>query len=245
MDEHAAKKKVELDTGAPAAATSDAKQAPKEEPEGENTSFCCAICSTEDIPIETRAVLPCCGTIGSSLQYCRRCIEVIIERGIEGRLGKCPTCNSWLSEKNDQFVTPESRAARCTMCTQEKVIADVGRVRCEACVIGGRYPFQYECNRCHLVQRIPHPMWQYQNTPTEFGGVTWACHRRCGDYTNWRIIPDDAQRVPAELCPQTWGRREEWLQVAPSALAMRCPVLTSRMLLPGIRAEETIPGGRI
>lgn len=99
MDEHAAKKKVELDTGAPAAATSDAKQAPKEEPEGENTSFCCAICSTEDIPIETRAVLPCCGTIGSSLQYCRRCIEVIIERGIEGRLGKCPTCNSWLSEK--------------------------------------------------------------------------------------------------------------------------------------------------
>ena len=55
-------------------------------------------------------------------------------------------------------------------------------------------------------------MWRYQeNGPTSYGSVTWACHQRCGDYKTWRIVPEDAEAVPPEHCPDSWGRREEWL----------------------------------
>ena len=33
----------------------------------------------------------------------------------------------------------------------------------------------------------------------------------CGDQTHWRIDPADAHLVPADDCPESWGRREEWL----------------------------------
>ena len=30
------------------------------------------------------------------------------------------------------------------------------------------------------------------------------------DFTKWRVHPADVQRVPAEDCPEAWGRREDW-----------------------------------
>mmetsp|Transcript_2364 Transcript_2364/g.7219 ORF Transcript_2364/g.7219 Transcript_2364/m.7219 type:complete len:117 (+) Transcript_2364:539-889(+) len=74
------------------------------------------------------------------------------------------------------------------------------------------FTFHYECEKCHNFQAIPHPMWLYQPRPAEFGNVTWACHQQCGDYTHWRITQQDASRVPPEHCPESWGRREEWLE---------------------------------
>jgi hypothetical protein len=54
-------------------------------------------------------------------------------------------------------------------------------------------------------------MWSYQPTPQEFGNNTWACHRSCGTYTHWRIEPSEVEKIPAQECPDTWGRREEWI----------------------------------
>jgi hypothetical protein len=63
------------------------------------------------------------------------------------------------------------------------------------------------------VQRIPHPMWRYQPSPTAHGAASWACHVGCHDYTNWRIVPDDVVRIPAQEVPESWGRRDEWLEL--------------------------------
>ena len=53
----------------------------------------------------------------------------------------------------------------------------------------------YECNRCHQIQPIPHPMYRSQRGPREYSNWSWACHRGCNDYTHWRIIPQDASQV--------------------------------------------------
>jgi hypothetical protein len=82
---------------------------------------------------------------------------------------------------------------------------------CELCLLGSEYQFRYECERCHQVQSIPHPMWRYQPTAAAFGDTSWACHRRCGDYTHWRIVAEDVGRVPAQHAPEGWGMRETWL----------------------------------
>jgi hypothetical protein len=82
---------------------------------------------------------------------------------------------------------------------------------CDACLLGSRYEFHYECSGCHRLQRIPHPMWQYQASPTEFSSAGWACHQRCRDYTRWRITPEDVVKLPHAHCPDSWGRRDRWL----------------------------------
>jgi len=95
------------------------------------------------------------------------------------------------------------------MCRKTKVIIDHGQ--CDACLLGMRFPLHYECERCHRAQQIPHPMWRYQASPTTFGNRTWACHRGCNDQTHWRVVPEDAGKVPDSDCPEGWGRREDWL----------------------------------
>ena len=82
--------------------------------------FTCAVCY-EDLMEPDRAVLPCCGTRESTVQYCRRCIEIIIERGIDGYLGRCPTCSKYLNLINGSFRVCEQAAGRCRMCLQQKV----------------------------------------------------------------------------------------------------------------------------
>ncbi|EGB11509.1 hypothetical protein AURANDRAFT_70956 [Aureococcus anophagefferens] len=77
---------------------------------------------------------------------------------------------------------------------------------------GDWYPLRYECEGCGKHQRIGHPMWRYQASPTEFGTTTWACHRLCRRQTNWRLIAEDVRRVPDGDAPESWGRRDEWLR---------------------------------
>jgi hypothetical protein len=69
----------------------------------------------------------------------------------------------------------------------------------------------YPIQSSQATQRIPHPMWRYQPSAATFGNVTWAC-QRCGDYTNWRVHPDDADGVPLGDAPESWGVRERWLE---------------------------------
>lgn len=117
-------------------------------------------------------------------------------------------------------VMVTTHTAQCVMCRQQKVIVDEGR--CSECLLGARFCFTYLCQRCGSPQRIPHPMWRYQDSPTAFGNNTWACHQQCGDYTNWCITPEDAAQIPPEECPESWGRHDEWLaQVREASLEMR------------------------
>mmetsp|Transcript_20185 Transcript_20185/g.45910 ORF Transcript_20185/g.45910 Transcript_20185/m.45910 type:complete len:213 (-) Transcript_20185:210-848(-) len=173
-------------------------------------SILCAICY-DPLNDDDRAELPCCGNSTSTVQYCKRCIQVIISRGFNGTVGRCPTCSSFITIRDGKFVAGEN-IGMCQMCLQERSIVDTRSFLCEKCVLGRMFSFTYECERCHGQQRIPHPMWLYQPHPNEFGNVTWACHRSCDDYTHWRIVQQDAGRVPPEHCPESWGRREEWLE---------------------------------
>eukprot|EP00457_Paulinella_chromatophora_P011355 gb/GEZN01011489.1/.p1 GENE.gb/GEZN01011489.1/~~gb/GEZN01011489.1/.p1 ORF type:complete len:260 (-),score=52.13 gb/GEZN01011489.1/:374-1057(-) len=164
----------------------------------------------EEAPAESKVRMPCCGKAGSSVQFCLSCIRALASLGLDGRLGRCPSCSKLFTFEGGAVVSSQHQAT-CRMCQQTKVIADAQYMLCELCVLGSRFCFRYECDSCHRTQRIPHPMWRYQNTTSQFGTATWACHQRCGTYTHWRVLAEDASRIPAEHCPVGWGRREEWL----------------------------------
>jgi hypothetical protein len=195
----------------PLAAMAGAMAAAAPAPVGEADGFTCAVCY-EDYAAERRAVLPCCGTRESTVQYCQRCIEIIVEQGFGGTVGRCPTCSQLISIQGG-VITGGHLVSRCRMCMQEKPIACPRKVLCELCVLGHSLPpMRYECQKCGRIQQIPHPMFRYQEEgPRSFGNVSWACHQRCGDYTMWRVVEQDVHMIPPEHCPASWGRRDEWL----------------------------------
>eukprot|EP00913_Durusdinium_trenchii_P028150 g26394.t1 len=110
-----------------------------------------------------------------------------------------PSGNKQRCEDDGVPSITENRG-QCQMCRQMHILVDQGM--CEACNLGRRYVFRYECQRCHRLQRIPHPMWRYQATPTDFSSSTWACHQGCGDYTTWRLAPEDVGQVGSLSCTE-------------------------------------------
>lgn len=165
--------------------------------------FTCAVCLF-DVPVTDSVKMPCCDRDESTMKFCRRCIEIICASGV----GRCPTCRGYIAIQ-DGTVSVTTFRARCAMCCNIKEIVDDNL--CDACLLGSRYPFTYECQRCHRKQVIPHPMWRYQTSPDEFGSATWACHQLCGDYTHWRIVSEDVAKVPPAECPETWDQHKQWL----------------------------------
>ena len=175
-----------------------------------STHFDCSICY-ETIEGEP-AALPCCGAppVGSSLLYCRRCLEIICEQALGGS-GRCPTCRGFLSLSADGELEVAQGFESCIVCNQARPVGE--RIRqgplCAACGVGVRRPLLYECeNGCR--QLIPHPMYRYQEEPSDFGHDTWAC-RNCKRQTHWRIEASCLGRVPPDDAPVLWGRRDEWL----------------------------------
>mmetsp|Transcript_5641 Transcript_5641/g.19186 ORF Transcript_5641/g.19186 Transcript_5641/m.19186 type:complete len:234 (-) Transcript_5641:224-925(-) len=181
--------------------------APAADVDRKNDSFC-AICwvAGED----QRVDMPCCGSPTSTTWYCRRCIEIVCETSYGG-VGMCPmNCGPITIE--DGVVKKATRTGRCLSCLQDRLL--VNRHVCAACELGTRFTLRYECERCHRVQRIPHPMWRYQTAGVDqFGTVTWACHQACGDFTCWRVLAEDAPHVPQWDAPEAWGQRDGWLEV--------------------------------
>ena len=173
------------------------------------TTFACAVCF-EELPASARApLMPCCGVASSTVVFCRRCVEIICERGVRG-IGRCPTCSSSIEFVGGALVQRAARIGRCGICLQPREL--VGESNwCDACALGRANALRYECERCGCYQRIAHPMYRYQATAAEFGTTTWACNQRCGAQRNWRVVPDDAYLVPAADCPPGWGRRSAWL----------------------------------
>jgi len=179
----------------------------------------CAIC-WGDTESDGFAELPCCtAPVGSTMRYCSRCIEIICEES-PGGVGRCPTCRAWLKKKEGGGFELGDEVELCNLCNQPRQIvhrAHGGQLKvCDACFLGAQQQLRYECQRCHQIARIPHPMYRYQPTATEFGNNTWFCRkgfdgRGCDDFRNWRVCASDAHLVPAEDAPEGWGRREEFL----------------------------------
>ena len=179
----------------------------------EAATFECAICWAD--VAGSPAELPCCGAPppGSSTSYCTRCIEIICEQALGG-MGRCPTCREFIQVADGGHIEVAAGLEMCAVCNQARPVAErMGRPErplCGACAMGVRRPLRYECERCHRVGPVPHPMYRYQATPGEFGNNPWFC-QPCADFTNRRLVPHDLSRVPAEDSPESWGRRDEWL----------------------------------
>ena len=176
----------------------------------------CTVCLelfVENVASECRrATMPCgCDRAGSTMAFCVRCVEIICEQA-PAQVGRCPKCRAFIRCTGEQGASRfalADRTAQCRACHQIRTILD-GEL-CDACLLGMRYCFRYECARCQRTQRIPHPMWRYQRTAIEYSTDTWACHRGCAGFTHWRILADDAARIPRQETPASWGSREEWL----------------------------------
>ena len=177
-----------------------------------------------ELPVAERQSLPCHAPVASStLQFCATCVRTLASSGV----GRCAVCARFFSVDAQGGVHLAEEHALCGMCQQLRPGVLPSRVGpggpvvplCRACVLGTRYSFVYECERCHRHQRIPHPMWLYQPAADAFGTTPWACHVGCGDYTMWRVV--DATQVPAEHSPESWGRREEWLAAVREASIAR------------------------
>ena len=192
---------------------SDAAATTAGEGAAEGPAFECAIC-WQDVCGEP-ATLPCCGRApaGSTTVYCARCLEIICETSPCG-VGRCPTCSGFMQKAPGGGLTVAAGIDECGVCHQARPVAERlrGTPVCGACSLGVRHPLRYECERCHRVQRIPHPMYRYQvDGPAAFGNNSWFCGGgECQDFTKWRVHPADVQRVPADDCPEAWGRREDW-----------------------------------
>lgn len=186
----------------------------------------CAICFDEALTggsVSLNRVkfanLPCCGAQpqGSSVSFikvCTSCILVLTSPSTSGahRIGRCPRCLLWIkvqlpeaTDKNVVSVEKVDVSGPCLICNQEKDFLVENDKICDSCFLGRRRPLKYECRQCHCIQKIPHPMYRYQQAEDKFGNVTWACQGKCGRFTKWRILPEELHRVPLGDAPKSWG----------------------------------------
>ncbi|GAX16138.1 hypothetical protein FisN_3Hh381 [Fistulifera solaris] len=183
-------------------------------PHAEKNTSSCAVCLEEDVVF---ARLPCCDKATSTVQICTSCILLLSHPTSDGtsRVGKCPRCRSWLVIKAE-VITTVSAAGTCRICHQIKDHLVEEDAICDACFLGRQCALLYECLNCHTTQRIPHPMYRYQSSPMQFGTVTWACHGLCGNFTHWRILPDQVRYIPVGDFPEVW--HTDWVAVARARL---------------------------
>ena len=104
----------------------------------------CTICYED---MAQKAEMPCgCAREESTIAYCHRCIELICQGGV----GQCPTCRSYITVDPSGAIRLAANKGRCGMCCQIHELVDRGL--CAACLLGQRYRFTYECQRCHQTQ---------------------------------------------------------------------------------------------
>mmetsp|Transcript_32413 Transcript_32413/g.36807 ORF Transcript_32413/g.36807 Transcript_32413/m.36807 type:complete len:201 (-) Transcript_32413:355-957(-) len=154
------------------------------------------------------APTPCCERDTSSVRFCLRCLELVCRLSpFEENIAHCPRCRR-LVRVEDGIVRAAQlpqRRGRCRMCCQIHVL--VNQYYCSACQQGTESgPLRYECQECHGIQRIHHPMYRYQEAHDRFAaGSTWACHVGCEDQRRWRIVSQDVHRISADDIPPSWN----------------------------------------
>jgi hypothetical protein len=170
----------------------------------------CLIC-LESVRRDDAVCLRCCQLNPSSTNaLCADCAHLLVQTGSISGFGRCPLCKVFFRLCGDPTATGNTGVpvievcrdvGQCRCCQQGRVIVD--RSMCAACLIGVIHPLLYECERCRGVQRIPHPMWRYQELPTSFTTDTWFCGN-CGAYSHWRLRPEAVSMVPADDVPASW-----------------------------------------
>lgn len=155
------------------------------------------------------AKLPCCGKEGETLNLCSVCVLVLSKPTArdQERAGRCPRCRAWIavSRKADDLDIHEIRTGgKCSECKQIRKTLVENSV-CDACFLGREVPLLYECKECQGVQRIPHPMYRYQETLESFGNVTWTCEGKCDGFSHWRLRQDQASQIPVGDAPASWN----------------------------------------
>ena len=169
----------------------------------------CAICYENFDNSNPRANVPCCEVEGTSVQLCMACVKVICDIANNSEnIGKCPRCSSYIKVLEGKVwksdPPKENLFIRCRLCNQKRAPSNANPQFCNACFLGLQNPLRYECQRCHHLQVIHHPMYRYQASPSAFGTATWACHQRCGEFTHWRILSQDVDKVPFNDVPDSW-----------------------------------------
>jgi hypothetical protein len=163
-----------------------------------------------------------------AINVCMSCILVLTMVTADGlsRVGRCPCCRTWIaastvhSPQADSLTirTLDGSVGQCQTCLQDnETLVEQDPPTCDACFLGQRAPLLYECQDCHQVQAIPHPMYRYQSSADSFGSATRACRAidpgSCnGNSTHWRICKSQLQLIPAGDVPVGWG--EDYLSLA-------------------------------
>ena len=173
----------------------------------------CAICLEDGVgDTLQRALMPCCTRTDSTIAYCVPCMRTIVARAPGGRVGQCPTCRQHVSVDAEGVVHKAERRDTCAMCRQQRLIVD--ELCCSACLLGRRLgPMRYECDRCHRVQHIAHPMY-LPSPPLPLlslcarACVCFSCHSACihstrpadSSRSRFRYQPD-----PLSFGTDTWA----------------------------------------
>jgi hypothetical protein len=183
----------------------------------------CAVCLGEAVERScgdgTILPLPCCGN-----RMCRSCLAALTApaRHDECRVGRCPCCRSWIvvesssnGSEDGATAAPSigpgfqlhlvSVAGKCQVCCQVKQLLVDDSSTCDECFVGLAHPaLLYECDRCRREQRVPRPLYRYQDTPDTFGSAAHPC-AACNHVCRWRIRPDQVPLVPVADAPPGWS----------------------------------------
>lgn len=182
-----------------------------------NPYLVCAVC--RDQSTDTRKVafcqFPCC-TEDAGVRVCTTCLLVLMTSSSDRRyrLGHCPRCKSWIRVRTPltvrqpqleiELITLEEPVQACKTCNQTKTFF-VDDQECDACFLGQRHPLLYECQSCQCAQRIPHPLYRYQESPDAYTSVQWSClGHACGKFTYWRLLSDQIRFIPVGDAPASW-----------------------------------------
>lgn len=217
----------------------------------------CLVC-LDEVPTTDIIYPPCCSVGGSTqASLCPDCVVTLIPD--DPAVGRCPFCRAFLRRRHRSQSQPavagpagaawvlqvHRDAGECVICSQSRALvarhpqhANVGI--CSACDLGRRLPLVYECTTCRGPQRIPHPMWRYQPTPTTETVDTWIC-RRCADQRRWILRVDQLPLVPPEEVPDAWGGREQYLAAARARVAAQRQAATGPAAGPADGGDRAHP----
>lgn len=174
----------------------------------------CSVCSAEGLSNSAGHTLfteiPCCSDSANveKKQVCMSCLLLLTYATPDGssRVGRCPCCCELLklAAGPSELVVLSTKGV-CVSCRQsERLLVEQDGI-CEFCFFGEQVPLLYECQECHTRQRMQYPLYRYQVTPDVFSTETRTCRGRCGQLTNWRVLPDQVSFIPVGDEPKSWG----------------------------------------
>jgi hypothetical protein len=174
----------------------------------------CFLCG-DKYYIKNMAMMVCCRPLGTDRlsdqhHYCNYCIRSMSELDIVPR---CPTClKAFFYYPELEEVRRNRKVDVCSSCSRNGPILHPQLDLCESCILGMHFPLRYKCKNCNIEQQLPRPIWLSQPKFNKFSSMKWPCHGKCQKPTRWQVVVSDAHKIPPEHCPESWERKEEWIQ---------------------------------